>query len=614
VIALSERDDNQVEAGGGGRPGFPIEPRRLLHAVRARWQIVFAATVIGAFAGAAIAKKVVKQSFEATAVLAWESNAPIDLVTRQTTLESVALGTNLAYVRKEMGLTMPVRDVGNFFVVTSNQNSNIINIRSFWASADGAADMANALMRAFMENRAEVARDRLDAATRRQKVAVQEAELRSIAAAEAYEKFRREKGFSDITQEKELAIAAAAEAAAAVADKRRKVKALQDEIKALEGQESSAPPAMTDAERAQAKLDDERLPVLRGELATARVQFAEDHPTVLRLRGMLEALEARIKVRPVLPVKGVSLSKLARKMREAEAEQKEAEAAAAALQAKLDMLSDAEGEAALLLGEISVAKKSLDDAKQLLSESEVTAQDPPAEFRVLEEATPPDVAMSSPRKKVAVAFPAGFFALSLILVLVWGLRRGEVVTPKEAAFWAGVPVIGASTWPREPHMLASLMHDLDDFAAHCQGVTLTIGFSPEEAPLVQRVAEWGGHRVPRHYDPQKLLAAGGDVNALALREAPAAEAADMSDMQMLTLTGPVPAHALRRAARTADRVMVVVTSGRHGCLELARIRDQLGRDDGIGILLVGLPPEYATVRDRVGEIRQFWQATRVAAG
>jgi hypothetical protein len=84
------------------------------------------------------------------------------------------------------------------------------------------------------------------------------------------------------------------------------------------------------------------------------------------------------------------------------------------------------------------------------------------------------------------------------------------------------------------------------------------------------------------------------------------------NMQILTLTGPVPAQALRRAARLADRVLVVVASGKHSIFQLMKIKGRLGRDKGIGVLLVGLDKEFAMVRDRVGEIERFWHATRAA--
>jgi uncharacterized protein involved in exopolysaccharide biosynthesis len=624
VGALSERDENPDGEGGGGRPGFPIDPLRLWHALRGGWQIVAVATVVGAFVGAAVAKKVVKQSFEAASVIAWESQTPLDLVTRQTTIESVTLGPNLEQVKKKMDLNMPAKEVGTFFIVTSNENSKIINIKAMWASAEGAAEMANALTQAFLDSREKLARERQQSEIARYKAAVKEAERKAIAASAAYEKFRRENGILDISQERELAITAAAKLSAEADAARAASQAAKSVLEGM-GDAPSTPSApsnaLSEADRQQADADLKRLPALRNELAAARVQFSDEHPTVRRLLAEQDAVETRIKARGGSAAASVSSSRsrgnLEAKAREAEARRKQAEEAGSALQDKLNKLSAVEGQAAVLLGEINVAEETLEAAKQMLNGAELAAQRPPQEFRVLEEAKPPEMAMSSSRKKVALVFPIAFLVLSLLGVVVWHLRRGDVVTPKEAAFWSSAPVIGASTWPRDPDMLSSLMHDLDDFAPHCEGVTLIVGVSLDEAHLARRVAEWDGHRMPKHYDPQKLLSAGagGAANALALRdESMAAGREDPNNMQILTLMGPVPAQALRRAARMADRVLVVVQSGKHSCLQMTRIKNRLGRDGGIGILLVGLPKEYAMVRDRVGEVEQFWHATRVAAG
>ncbi|MDB4977800.1 MAG: Tyrosine-protein kinase Wzc, partial [Myxococcaceae bacterium] len=212
----------------------------------------------------------------------------------------------------------------------------------------------------------------------------------------------------------------------------------------------------------------------------------------------------------------------------------------------------------------------------------------------------------------------GFLLGATVLVILWSIRKLDVATPKEAAFWSSVPVVGASTWPRDPDMLSSLMHDLDDYAPHCEGVTLIVGASLDEAHLARRVAEWDGHRIVKSIDdPQRLLAAGQGGSQFPLArphegprdqrsEAPGAN----PNMQILTLTGPVPAQALRRAARLADRVMVVVGSGKHSIFQLMKIKGRLGRDQGIGVLLVGLDKDYAMVRDRVGDIERFWHATR----
>jgi hypothetical protein len=270
-----------------------------------------------------------------------------------------------------------------------------------------------------------------------------------------------------------------------------------------------------------------------------------------------------------------------------------------------------------------VAQEALNAAKGLLTAVELQSQKTSSGFRVLERAVPPEFPLQSKRKQVALAFPIGFFVLSLAGVLLWGLRRMDVRTPAEAAFWSGVPVVGATTWPRDPDMLPSLMHDLDDYAPRCKGVTLIVGLSLDEAHLARRVSEWdGGGRGAglAELDPHRLLGS-GDADAvrgghrMVLREDGPGPAEDSMppNMQILTLTGPVPAQALRRAARMADRVLVVVTSGNHSCLQLMKIRSRLGRDDGIGLLLVGLQKELAMVRDRVGEVERFWFAARRSA-
>jgi uncharacterized protein involved in exopolysaccharide biosynthesis len=616
---LSDRDENQDGEGGGGRAGLPVDPLRLWLALRKRWQLVAVITIVGAFIGAAVAKKVVKQSFEATAVLAWESSMPVDLVTRQTTLESVALTKNLEHVRTKMGLAMPVRELGNFFIVTSNTNSNLVNIKAVWASADGAANMANLLTRAFLHNRERASTERLHEDVQRRRAVAEEAERRSLSAARAFETFRRDNGILDFTEEREQAIQATADAAAAAEEARRKAEEAQAALDALSAVKPGASAPIeepSEAEHAEAEADIKRLSALSSELAAARVQFSDEHINVIRLAAERDAVEARVQKRGGKLARGMSEARrrkmLEQKAREAAAQRERAEEAAARLEEKRNKLSELEDDAALLLGSVSVAEKILEAAKQQLAASEAAARRPPREFRILEEATPPEYAMSSPRKKVAIVFPAGFFALGLFGVILGALRRGDVVTPREAAFWAAVPVVGASTWPNDAHMLASLMHDLDDFAPRCEGVTLIVGLSLDEASLARQVADWQQHGEDEPHDAARLLTAGGDGRALAPRSE-AAAGLSASSPQILTLTGSVPAQALRRAARMADRVLVVALSGRHGWLELTRVRNLLGRDAGVGILLVGLPKPYAMVRDRVGEVARFWRATREAA-
>src|SRR5690606_158815 len=146
-----------------------------------------------------------------------------------------------------------------------------------------------------------------------------------------------------------------------------------------------------------------------------------------------------------------------------EAKQRAVEEYQAQLKTRLDKLSAAEGKAAVLLGELKVADEARESARQALVAAEIAASQPPTELRVQERAEPPEYALKSPRKRIAIATPVLFALLTAVGSVLWAFRKLDVRTPKEAAFWSGVPVIGASTWPRDPDMLPSLMHDLDDF-------------------------------------------------------------------------------------------------------------------------------------------------------
>lgn len=619
---LTEREQDFGDSGGG-RAGIPLDPLRIWNALRAGWTWIFVAGVIGAFVGAAVAKKLMTQTFAAQAVLAFESGgAQAESAERQTLVESITLTSNLEEVGRRMKLSIPPDILRNFFTLSSNPRTNIITIDARWSSPDGAADLANMLVQVFLESRERIVRARLQDEVTRLKEAVEQAQAKYTEASQAYDKFRRDNGITDLSQERELAIAQAAELAALADSAKAQAAAAQSKLQGFKGVPSdlSATTAISDAEARQADRDEKRLVEARRELDVARIQYSEDHPTVRRLTAEVSTLESRVKSRYSNKDGRNNARLYATAQQQASAalsRQKAAEEYRARLKERLNKLSAVEGQAAVLLGELRVSEEALERAKQMLSGTTLMASRPPNEFQVLERAKPPVYALASSRRKAALGFPLGFAGAATVLVLVWAFRRLEVRTPAEAAYWSKLPVIGASTWPRDPEMLSSLMHDLDDYAPHCEGVTLIVGVSMEEAQLARRVAEWDGHRMPKIHDVNRLLGSGSalapsDGFSEFQGEGADHEGLPPSNMQILTLTGPVPAQALRRAARLADRVLVVVASGKHNIFQLMKIRSRLGRDSGIGLLLVGLDKEFAMVRDRVGPIENFWYATRSA--
>ncbi len=71
--------------------------------------------------------------------------------------------------------------------------------------------------------------------------------------------------------------------------------------------------------------------------------------------------------------------------------------------------------------------------------------------------------------------------------------------------------------------------------------------------------------------------------------------------------GPFEGQALRRAARLADRVVILVRSGAVSALNLNGIQRRLGRQQGVGYIVVGVPEELLTLPDRVGDVAAFWR-------
>lgn len=79
----------------------------------------------------------------------------------------------------------------------------------------------------------------------------------------------------------------------------------------------------------------------------------------------------------------------------------------------------------------------------------------------------------------------------------------------------------------------------------------------------------------------------------------------------LAWNGPLSGPVLRRAARLAHRVIVVVSSGIK-VVDLSRVRTRLGREEGVGYVLINVDDAYAEVEDRVGDVEEFWQGVREA--
>lgn len=111
----------------------------------------------------------------------------------------------------------------------------------------------------------------------------------------------------------------------------------------------------------------------------------------------------------------------------------------------------------------------------------------------------------------------------------------------------------------------------------------------------------------------RLLGNEDEQTAPLRRSAPPAPAAGHAGAGSVDVTGvalawngPLSGPVLRRAARLAHRVIVVVSSGL-SVIELARVQTRLGRDKGVGYVLVNVGDAYVDLQDRVGSVETFWE-------
>ncbi len=100
-----------------------------------------------------------------------------------------------------------------------------------------------------------------------------------------------------------------------------------------------------------------------------------------------------------------------------------------------------------------------------------------------------------------------------------------------------------------------------------------------------------------------------EITSLRRSEPPTALALGDVTGVALAWNGPLSGPLLRRAARLAHRVMVVVSSGM-SVIDLARLQTRLGREKGVGYVLVNVGDAYVDLRDRVGSAEEFWAGPR----
>jgi uncharacterized protein involved in exopolysaccharide biosynthesis len=640
---------------GRRRPGSPVDPYRVKRALLAGRFWLIGAAVGGLIVGLLYVKLLMGDNYETTVVLKYEGDVQIgdqrpsghalgpaaDALVRQSVLEKI---------REELGFEDTLTSLAAWIAYEPDPRAGTLYFTVSGETGEDAAEYARVVTEVFMtyhkERQARRFEDELARTRKRIAAALEQGE----DARQLYNDFREAHGIADLSIEQRSMVESAAALRAQSELAGSEVRALEAQAKSLETQLASTSKTSFVSEGSspeRAAYDQ-----LRQELASARATLSADHPRVQSLQQQVDYLRSQIRSGGSGRSAGGGLVGVNTTYQALEGQLRETKSSLGALrerqkglsemadkaQHRVEAFSDIEGEASALLADVEVNE----GLASWLHETEASLQDalrdPPSGFVVLDPGAVPEYPVRNKMKIVFfLAIPTLLVALALLIVLRREFQGLRLQTPAEVAFWGNGPVLGATSWPNDPHGLDELVAGLDDFVPWATGDLLIIGASPADSrlssELVERVRDdWliGENvaasegtpdtapyeppplRTPPPSGPYPVGQTGTSSTALVLLPSkvpaePMRLARRPERLRLEAWDGPFEGQALRRAARLADRVVVLVRSGVASALQLNGIRKRLGRDHGIGYIVVGIADELRTLPDRAGDVTAFWR-------
>lgn len=576
------------------RPGVPVEPARLMWALRQKARIIALAVVISIPLGILAAFTLAPRYYVAQSVLVWEPAEPSPSPVRdlQTLTNSVKLPDNVAAVRQRLKLADSLEAVGSRIQVDIvNSESNILTLSGKAKTADEAVQFTQAVTEVFLEARLRVARARTE---ERLKAITQEIELvfkQLSGVRERYDQFRAQHHVVDFPMDRKAAIEELSFLHNEANKSRIEAESGSSKANLLRSAVQKAAPQLVLLEN-QIQADRQKLAEMSALLTARRASLSEDHPEVKGLEASVQALEQKSADSYMVTGRQVGTNPewmgLQEQLTHTSVDQQAAEKrwqSYAQLRSSLNervlQLTAVEGEANLLLTDIHIGEQRLSQLKAEQKVLESGVRQPSSELRVLNTPVPPPGPAQSSRRKMALAFPILTGLLAVGLFLGREFRGLTLRAPSEIAYWTRLPVLASSTWPTEPDELRNLALELAPPLDEALGKTLLVPLSSDQngraSELVEAVRAQLSSKSPS-----------GSEDSLQLW--------DKADR----------VQSLRRAARESRRVLVLVEAGAHSPWELAGLQRWLGRDDGIGLVVFGLGSELSLLRDRVGDVAGFW--------
>jgi uncharacterized protein involved in exopolysaccharide biosynthesis len=640
-----------------GRQGSPVDPYRLRRALLGGKRWLIGAGVVGVVVGYLWVKLMMSSAYQTTAVLQYEGDlqvagmpesrnslgAAADALRRQSVLLKIA-----EEAKFEGNPSALARTIG----YEIDLMSGTLHISVFGDTAEHAAEFARIVTDVFTTYHKERQSRRIEDEIARGRKRIQAGEDEAEVARRRYNEFREKHGIANLSTEQQSMVVSTAKLRADSELMVSEIRGLEAVVGSLESQLASTPRTSfvssgTSPERATYNR-------LREELVDAKATLSPDHPRVQALQQQVNQLRSQLGSGAGASASDDGLVGVNAAYQVLDGQLRDARSRLAALkerqrglsdmadkaQQRVEDFSDIEGEASALLADVQVSESLVNGLRRTQAALEDALRDPPSGFVVLDPGPVPEYPVRNKGKLVVfVAIPTIAVSIVLVLVLLREFRGFCVETAAEVAFWGNGPVLSSTPWPNDAQGLDELVAGLDDVVPQANGDLLVIGASAAESELARDLAsrlnhDWfldegtGATRGMRDIEPYEQpplqtpppsgpYPVGGKsagTGSVALVRLPPAQppermrlARRTERLRLQAWDGPDEGQALRRAARLADRVLVLVRSGAISALRLYEIQNRLGRQYGIGYIVVGLPDELRSLPDRAGDVAGFWR-------
>jgi len=530
--ATYDFEEEGEQAAKPKRPGFPVEPRRLLRVLADHRKSLFNGFLIAA-ALALLAFFFVPKTYESSAQLLFEGTPALERQGSRPSadafVESAMAPSRLREVRDRLDWDVSLSELEDQ-VDVSLESGSAMYIYGRAGTAEEAQALAQTMLDVFLAGQASFNAHRLKRLTEENRGSLERAKERRQEAAQAYEVFREKSGKPDLIHEQEQLLERAAALRSNSDEAAVEVAAQQARIGELEKAQRELPRQIV-ASATKGSPVDTPLAQARSELAAARASLSEQHPRVQALKQRVASLQAQRKGQRA----EVGEQTLAANPARASVDQQLATARAALAAAKeresalrvllqaiteeAASLAPEEGEARQIVGALEAANARVDELSARAATLGDAALGPTTGFRVLSAPVLPEESQPSKQHVLVLVMLPILTVLVLALVfIVRQLRSLTVEAPREVAWWGNGPVLGTSVWPRDPEALESFVNELEDHGVYGAGRTLVVPATEAEREIAcsfaMRLAEapWlaaaildVGDRADGHVAPTPLV-------------------------------------------------------------------------------------------------------------